>query len=243
MGARPLHYLLTTALPASLGTEWIASFARGLGDDQRLFGIDSAGRRFGLDPGSSGAVADRDRRGRGGCGDPAQRRPGPATMSGSRARSATRFSGSRVLRGGYPELAAEHRARADRSVPAPRTARGSRSGAGRYRACDDRRFRRAPRRSRPHLRDLAASPRSSNWKRCRCRAAAQSVRGDRAGDRAAAGNRRRRLRAAVHGGAGGGGGIRGIGSRLAVPVTRDRPDRGRRRVCGWSMRDGRDDPS
>ena len=39
MGARPLHYLLTTALPAQLGTEWIAGFARGLEDDQRRFGI------------------------------------------------------------------------------------------------------------------------------------------------------------------------------------------------------------
>ena len=38
MGARPLHYLLTTALPTSLGTGWVEAFARGLGDDQRLFG-------------------------------------------------------------------------------------------------------------------------------------------------------------------------------------------------------------
>ena len=37
------------------------------------------------------------------------------------------------------------------------------------RACDDRRVRRAARRSRPYLRDLAASPRSSSWRRCRCR--------------------------------------------------------------------------
>ena len=27
MGARPLHYVLTTALPAELGPEWLASFA------------------------------------------------------------------------------------------------------------------------------------------------------------------------------------------------------------------------
>ncbi len=39
MGARPLHYLLTTALPAKLGAEWIEAFARGLGEDQRRFGV------------------------------------------------------------------------------------------------------------------------------------------------------------------------------------------------------------
>src|ERR1700756_2933047 len=35
MGARPLHYLLTTDLPAELGPEWIAEFARGLAEGQR----------------------------------------------------------------------------------------------------------------------------------------------------------------------------------------------------------------
>ncbi len=39
MGARPLYYLLTTALPASLGCGWVAAFARGLGEDQCAFGI------------------------------------------------------------------------------------------------------------------------------------------------------------------------------------------------------------
>jgi thiamine-monophosphate kinase len=43
MGARPLHYLLTTALPASLGTEWLAAFAHGLGEDQGLYGVDLLG--------------------------------------------------------------------------------------------------------------------------------------------------------------------------------------------------------
>src|SRR5690242_1482285 len=43
MGARPLHYLLTTALPAELGPEWLARFAKGLGEDQRLFGVDLLG--------------------------------------------------------------------------------------------------------------------------------------------------------------------------------------------------------
>jgi thiamine-monophosphate kinase len=43
MGARPLHYLLTTALPVQLGPEWIARFAEGLREDQRRFGIDLLG--------------------------------------------------------------------------------------------------------------------------------------------------------------------------------------------------------
>src|SRR5262245_8023991 len=43
MGARPLHYLLTTALPATLGSEWVGEFARGLAEDQRQFEIDLLG--------------------------------------------------------------------------------------------------------------------------------------------------------------------------------------------------------
>src|ERR1700680_2470597 len=39
MGARPLHYLLATALPASLGDDWVARFAAGLAEDQRRFGV------------------------------------------------------------------------------------------------------------------------------------------------------------------------------------------------------------
>jgi thiamine-monophosphate kinase len=43
MGARPRHYLLTTVLPASLGDDWVARFAEGLGEDQRRFGVDLLG--------------------------------------------------------------------------------------------------------------------------------------------------------------------------------------------------------
>src|SRR6202035_1950947 len=39
MGARPLHYLLATALPATLGDEWVSCFAAGLAEDQRRFGV------------------------------------------------------------------------------------------------------------------------------------------------------------------------------------------------------------
>jgi thiamine-monophosphate kinase len=43
MAARPLHYILTTALPVELGPEWVARFAQGLGEDQCRFGIDLLG--------------------------------------------------------------------------------------------------------------------------------------------------------------------------------------------------------
>ena len=43
MGARPLHYLLATALPATLGDEWVARFAAGLAEDQARFGVDLLG--------------------------------------------------------------------------------------------------------------------------------------------------------------------------------------------------------
>src|SRR5438309_1300283 len=43
MGARPLHYLLTTALPEAVGANWIADFVRGLEEDQRRFGVDLLG--------------------------------------------------------------------------------------------------------------------------------------------------------------------------------------------------------
>ena len=43
MGARPLHYVLTTALPADLGPDWLARFTLGLSEDQARFGIDLLG--------------------------------------------------------------------------------------------------------------------------------------------------------------------------------------------------------
>jgi thiamine-monophosphate kinase len=109
MGARPLHYLLTTALPASLGAEWVAAFARGLAEDQQLYGV-------GLLGGDSVSTT------------------GPAALSltaigeveagaeirrsGARAGDDVWVSGTigdaylglGVLRDGYPSLAAEHRA-------------------------------------------------------------------------------------------------------------------------------------
>jgi thiamine-monophosphate kinase len=43
MGARPRHYLLTTALPAVLDDDWVARFAGGLAEDQRRYGVDLIG--------------------------------------------------------------------------------------------------------------------------------------------------------------------------------------------------------
>src|SRR5438034_11326411 len=43
MGARPRHYLLTTALPPAFGAEWLAAFVRGLEEDQHRFGIELLG--------------------------------------------------------------------------------------------------------------------------------------------------------------------------------------------------------
>ena len=125
MGARPLYYLLTTALPTSLSADWVAEFARGLGEDQRRYGVELLG-------GDSVATT------------------GPAALSltaiGEVAAGAEiRRSGARlgddiwvsgtigdaylglgVLRGGHPPLAAEQRAALIRrfQLPEPRVGLG-----------------------------------------------------------------------------------------------------------------------
>jgi thiamine-monophosphate kinase len=43
MGAAPLAYLLTTALPARIGEDWLERFAAGLARDQARYGIDLLG--------------------------------------------------------------------------------------------------------------------------------------------------------------------------------------------------------
>ncbi|MDQ2101239.1 thiamine-phosphate kinase [Azospirillum sp. C340-1] len=43
MGAAPYAYTLVTALPKSVGEDWLAGFAAGLGEDQARFGIALAG--------------------------------------------------------------------------------------------------------------------------------------------------------------------------------------------------------
>ena len=127
MGARPRHYLLTTALPASLDDGWVRQFAKGLGEDQRLFGIDLLGGDSVATPGPAtfsltaiGEVAAGAEIRRGGAqfGD-------RIWVSGTIGDA---YLGLKVLRGELPDLAAEHRAAlaARFQLPEPRTALGPR---------------------------------------------------------------------------------------------------------------------
>ena len=109
MGARPLHYLLTTALPAELGTGWVARFASGLAEDQRRFGIDLLG-------GDSVATQGRAALSLTAIGEVAAGME--IRRSGARAGDLVWVSGTigdaflglDVLRGAYPGLAPEYRA-------------------------------------------------------------------------------------------------------------------------------------
>jgi thiamine-monophosphate kinase len=123
MGARPLYYLLTTALPASLGAEWVAEFARGLGEDQQLYGVALLGGDSVSTPGP--ATLSLTAIGEAAAGAEIRR-------SGARAGDTVWVSGTigdaylglGVLRGGSRELAAEHRAALIRrfQLPEPRIA-------------------------------------------------------------------------------------------------------------------------
>src|SRR5215472_14179586 len=109
MGARPLHYLLTTALPSALGEDWVGEFTRGLAEDQRRFGIDLLG---GDSVATSGpAVLSLTAIGEVSAGMEVKR-------SGARAGDLVWVSGTigdaflglALLRGAYPQLAPEYRA-------------------------------------------------------------------------------------------------------------------------------------
>ncbi len=125
MAARPLHYLLTTALPAAFGAEWLAGFARGLGEDQCRFGVDLLGGDSVATPGPAslsltaiGDVAAGMEVRRSGA------RPGDLVWVSGTIGDA--FLGLAVLRGAYPELAPEHRAAlvARFQIPDPRVELG-----------------------------------------------------------------------------------------------------------------------
>jgi len=127
MGARPLHYLLTTALPAAVGADWIAEFARGLEEDQRQFGVDLLGGDSVATPGPAsfslpaiGEVAVGREVRRSGA------QPGDLVWVSGTVGDA--FLGLQALRGAYPELAPEHRATliARFQVPDPRVELGLR---------------------------------------------------------------------------------------------------------------------
>lgn len=108
MGARPLHYILTTALPAELGPEWLAKFAEGLAEDQRRYGIDLLG---GDSVGTAGpAVLSLTAIGEVAAGQEIRRsgaQPGDLVwVSGSIGDA---FLGLGVLRGAHPDLSRQHR--------------------------------------------------------------------------------------------------------------------------------------
>jgi len=127
MGARPLHYLLTTALPTVLGGDWVAEFARGLAEDQRRFGIDLLG---GDSVATSGpAVLSLTAIGEIAAGMEIRRigaRAGDLVWVSGAIGDA--FLGLALLRGAYPQLAPEYRARliGRFRVPDPRVDLGCR---------------------------------------------------------------------------------------------------------------------
>jgi thiamine-monophosphate kinase len=127
MGARPLHYLLTTALPKTLGDDWVERFAAGLADDQRIFGVDLLGGDSVATPGPAAltltaigevaAGAEIRRKGA---------RPGDRVWVSGTIGDA--FLGLKVLRGEYPDIPAADRAAlvARFQLPEPRTGLGPR---------------------------------------------------------------------------------------------------------------------
>jgi thiamine-monophosphate kinase len=127
MGARPLHYLLATALPASLGDEWVSCFAAGLAEDQLRFGVDLLG---GDSVATSGpAVLSLTALGEVASGAEIRRtgaKPGDRIWVSGTIGDA--FLGLQVLRGGYPSLALADRAALTQrfQLPEPRTALGPR---------------------------------------------------------------------------------------------------------------------
>src|SRR5438270_883529 len=108
MGARALHYVLTTALPAELGPEWIACFAEGLAEDQRRYGIDLLG---GDSVGTRGpAVLSLTAFGEVAAGEEIRRsgaQPGDLVWASGTIGDAV--LGLDLLRGAHPDLAPDHR--------------------------------------------------------------------------------------------------------------------------------------
>ncbi len=127
MGARPLHYVLTTALPAELGPEWLAHFAEGLAEDQRRYGIallggDSVGTR-------GPAVLSLTAIGEVAAGQEVRRSGAqPSDLVWVSGTIGDAFLGLDVLRGAHPDLPREHLEYLVRRfrVPEPRTELGPR---------------------------------------------------------------------------------------------------------------------
>ena len=97
-GAAPLGFLLAIALPKGFSEDWLAAFARGLGEDADALPMPAARRRHGFDAGSDldldlglrHAAAGHDGRG--------AAAPRPATTCSSAARSAMRRSACGCVR-------------------------------------------------------------------------------------------------------------------------------------------------
>jgi thiamine-monophosphate kinase len=109
MAARPLYYLLTTALPAALGASWVESFARGLGEDQLRYGVSLLGGDSVSTPGP--AVLSLTAIGEVAAGAEVRRsgaRPGDDVWVSGTIGDA--YLGLGVLRAGYPSLRDEDRA-------------------------------------------------------------------------------------------------------------------------------------
>jgi len=129
MGAKPLYYLLTSALPKALGDDWVARFAAGLAEDQRIYRVDLLGGDSVSTSGPAaltltaiGEVADGAEIRRKGA------RPGDRVWVSGTIGDA--FLGLKVLRGAYSDrTAAERASLANRfRLPEPRTALGPRLG-------------------------------------------------------------------------------------------------------------------
>ena len=127
MGARPRHYLLTTALPVTLGDDWVERFAAGLGEDQRHYGVDLLGGDSVATEGPAvlsltaiGEVATGAEIRRSGA------QPGDDIWVSGTIGDA--FLGLQVLRGGHPGLPAEQRTALIKrfQLPEPRVELGPR---------------------------------------------------------------------------------------------------------------------
>jgi thiamine-monophosphate kinase len=125
MGATPLHYLLTTALPKTRDDDWLGRFTEGLAEDQRRYGVALIGGDSTSTHGPAsltltaiGEVATGQEIRRGGA------RPGDRIWVSGTIGDA--FLGLQTARGGLPGLAAEDRAAliARFQLPEPRTALG-----------------------------------------------------------------------------------------------------------------------
>jgi thiamine-monophosphate kinase len=136
-GARPLHYLLTTALPKTLGDDWVERFAAGLAEDQQLFGVDLLGGDSVVTTGP--AVLSLTAIGEVAVGTEIRRsgaRPGDRVWVSGTIGDA--YLGLKVMRGEYPDLAtAECTALAARfQLPQPRVALGPRLAGIAHAMCD-----------------------------------------------------------------------------------------------------------